>query len=163
MAVYQFERSQKINATVDQVWDFISSPQNLKTITPDYMGFNITSRNLPEKMYPGMIISYIVRPLLGIPLKWVTEITHVIDQEYFVDEQRFGPYVMWHHQHHIQQIEGGVYMKDIVTYQPPFGILGTIMNHLLIRHQLKAIFEYRTKAIEEKFGKFSLDKLPIST
>lgn len=155
MGFYQFKRSQKIPATIDEVWDFISSPANLKEITPDYMGFDITSEDLPEKMYPGMIISYIVKPLLGIPTTWVTEITKVTDKAYFIDEQRVGPYKLWHHQHFIEQIEGGVLMRDIVSYQPPFGILGSIMNSLVIRKKLREIFDYRVQAVNKRFGEFN--------
>ena len=154
MGFYQFKRSQKIPATIDEVWDFISSPANLKEITPDYMGFDITSEDLPEKMYPGMIISYIVKPLLGIPTTWVTEITKVTDRAYFIDEQRVGPYKLWHHQHFIEPIEGGVLMRDIVSYQPPFGFLGAIMNSLVIRNKLKEIFDYRVEAVNKRFGTF---------
>lgn len=154
MAFYQLETTQKIPASIDAVWDFISSPKNLKHITPAYMGFEITSKNLAEKMYPGMIISYKVSPLLGLKMTWLTEITHVKDKEYFVDEQRMGPYAMWHHQHKIEVIENGVLMTDIVTYQPPFGILGVIANSLIIEKQLKEIFDYRTMAINKKFGTF---------
>lgn len=154
MAFYQLKRTQKINASMEEVWDFISSPKNLKEITPDYMGFDITSEGLPEKMYQGMIISYKVSPLLGIKTNWVTEITHVRDLEYFVDEQRIGPYKIWHHQHFIEPIENGVLMRDIVTYQPPFGILGAMMNGIVIRKKLEEIFDYRTKAVEEKYGKY---------
>ncbi len=154
MAFYQFTATQKIPASVEQVWDFISSPKNLKEITPAYMGFEITGANLPEKMYPGMIISYKVSPLFGIKMTWVTEITHVENHRYFVDEQRMGPYAMWHHQHKIEAIEGGVLMTDIVSYQPPLGFLGVIANALFIRGKLKEIFDFRTVAVEKKFGKF---------
>ncbi|GGF33766.1 SRPBCC family protein [Echinicola rosea] len=154
MGHYQLFSEQKIPATVEEVWDFISSPKNLKEITPNHMGFDITSPQLPEKMHPGMIISYKVSPMLGIKMTWVTEITQVKEREFFVDEQRIGPYAMWHHQHHLVPIEGGVIMKDIVTYQPPFGPLGTIANSVFIRKQLDTIFAYRFKAVEEKFGKF---------
>lgn len=154
MGFYQFKREQKIPASIDEVWDFISSPANLKEITPDHMGFEITSGGLPDKMYQGMIISYIVKPLLGIPMTWVTEISQVEDKQYFVDEQRVGPYVLWHHQHFIEPIEGGVLMRDIVSYKPPFGILGSIMNSLVIKNKLKGIFDYRIGAVEQKFGKF---------
>jgi len=154
MGFYQFKQALKINATIDDVWDFISSPKNLKEITPSYMGFDITSEDLPEKMYPGMIISYIVKPVLGIKTVWVTEITQIRDQFYFVDEQRVGPYTIWHHEHFIEPIEHGVLMKDIVSYKPPFGILGSIANRLFIRKKLKEIFAYRTMAIERKFGEF---------
>jgi ligand-binding SRPBCC domain-containing protein len=154
MAFYQFKREQKVNASLDEIWDFISSPSNLKEITPDYMGFDITSAGLAEKMYEGMIISYQVSPLFGIKTTWVTEITHVRDRNYFVDEQRVGPYSLWHHQHHIEEIEGGVLMKDIVSYEPPFGFLGAIANTLIIENKLNEIFNYRTLALERKFGIF---------
>lgn len=154
MAFYQFKREQKVKASIDEIWDFISSPRNLKEITPDYMGFDITSEGLSEKMYEGMIISYKVSPLLGIKTTWVTEITHVRDKEYFVDEQRVGPYSIWHHQHHIEAIEGGVLMRDIVSYEPPFGILGAIANGLIIQNKLREIFDYRTSALEKKYGAF---------
>ncbi len=154
MAFYQFTATQKIPATIEQVWDFISSPNNLKEITPAYMGFEITSPGLPEKMYPGMIISYKVSPLMGIKMNWVTEITQVEHHRYFVDEQRIGPYAMWHHQHKIEVLEGGVLMTDIVSYQPPLGFLGVIANALFIRGKLKEIFDFRTVAVEKKFGKF---------
>ena len=153
MGFYQLHKTQKIPATLEQVWDFISSPANLKKITPGYMGFNITSKLVSEKMYPGMIVSYEVSPVLGINMTWVTEITQVKEKEYFVDEQRVGPYSMWHHEHKIESIEGGVLMTDIVSYKPPLGILGSIANTILINKQLKVIFDYRTMAIEKLFGK----------
>ncbi len=152
MAFYQLVTEQKIPAALDEVWEFISSPQNLKVITPEYMGFDITSKNLPEKMYPGMIISYKVSPVLGIKMNWVTEITQVKDKDYFIDEQRSGPYSTWHHQHKIEPVEGGVLMTDIVSYKPPFGFLGKVANSLFIRKQLKEIFDYRKKALEKQFG-----------
>jgi len=153
MGFYQLHKTQKIPATIDQVWDFISSPANLKIITPEYMRFNITSKLTNEKMYPGMIISYKVSPVLGIKMTWVTEITQVKEKEYFVDEQRVGPYSMWHHEHKIEPVEGGVLMTDIVSYKPPFGMLGSIANTLLIKKQLKEIFDFRTLAMEKIFGK----------
>jgi ligand-binding SRPBCC domain-containing protein len=118
------------------------------------MGFNITSKNNSEKMYEGMIISYLVSPILGLKTKWVTEITHVRDKKYFVDEQRVGPYSLWHHQHIIEPIANGVSMKDIVSYEPPFGFLGAIANTLMIKGKLNEIFDYRTKAIEKRYGTF---------
>ncbi len=155
MPLYQLFTEQKIPSTIDQVWDFISSPKNLKEITPSYMGFDITSKNNSEKMYPGMIISYHVRPLLGIKMQWVTEITQVREKEYFVDEQRLGPYSMWHHEHHIEAIEGGVCMRDIISYIPPLGQLGALANTLMIKKQLREIFDFRFQAVEKKFGVFN--------
>mgnify|MGYP002713058480 CR=1 FL=1 len=154
MAVYQFYAEQKVPVGIDEIWDFISSPKNLKKITPEYMGFDITTKHLAEKAYPGMIITYKVRPVLGIKITWVTEITHVMDNVYFVDEQRHGPYRMWHHEHKIFPIEGGTLMTDLVTYQPPFGLLGRIANSLSIRKKINEIFEYRRKALISIFGPF---------
>jgi ligand-binding SRPBCC domain-containing protein len=154
MAVYQIIKKIKLPLSIEEAWDFISSPKNLKTITPDYMGFDILTEELPAKMYAGMIISYRVSPVLSIKTKWVTEITHVRDLHYFVDEQRDGPYAMWHHQHQIEEIEGGVLMTDIVSYKPPFGILGRIANSLFINKKVNEIFEYREKKLIELFGEF---------
>ncbi|KJF44213.1 SRPBCC family protein [Draconibacterium sediminis] len=151
MAFYQFKREQFIKSNISEVWDFISRPQNLKRITPIYMGFDIRTPDLPDEAYEGMIIAYTVRPLLGIPTTWVTEITHVEPQKYFVDEQRVGPYKLWHHEHHIEEVKDGVLMKDIVSYSPPLGVLGQIANALVIRKKLEEIFDYRTKAFEEIF------------
>jgi ligand-binding SRPBCC domain-containing protein len=153
MATYRLETSQEINASMTEVWDFISSPRNLKHITPQHMGFEILTPNLPEKMYPGMMIEYIVKPLFGIPMNWLTEITHVKELDYFVDEQRSGPYTMWHHQHKIEKIESGVLMTDIVHYIPPMGFIGSIANAIVIKNQLKQIFDYRTTAVDKKFPK----------
>ncbi len=152
MAFYQFQRNQLIPSTIDEIWQFISAPSNLKKITPDYMGFDITSKDVPDKMYAGMVISYSVRPLLNIKTTWVTEISQVNKNKYFVDEQRIGPYSLWHHQHFIESVKDGVLMTDIVSYKPPFGIIGAIANTLIIRKKLNEIFDYRTKAIEKKFG-----------
>lgn len=154
MAFYQFIKTQKLPSTVNEVWEFISSPSNLKEITPEHMGFIITSKNGDEKMYPGMIITYKVSPILGIKLNWMTEITQVKEHEFFIDEQRIGPYSMWHHQHKIKVIEGGVLMTDIITYKPPMGILGVFANSIFIKKQLEEIFDYRKTALEKRFGEF---------
>lgn len=154
MAFYQFIHEQLFQASVAEMWSFISAPKNLKEITPDYMGFEITTPYLSEKMYAGMIISYKVSPVLNFKVDWVTEITHVKENEFFVDEQRIGPYKLWHHQHHLIQMKEGVLMRDIVTYQPPFGILGALANKLLISKKLNEIFNYRKVVLEKKFGNF---------
>ena len=154
MPVYTLHQTLTIPSTIDKVWDFISSPGNLKKITPEYMGFDVTTKNLPEKMYPGMIIGYKVSPFLGIKMTWVTEITQVSELKYFVDEQRVGHYKMWHHQHFIEPVEGGVLMTDIVDYQPPLGFIGAIANQLVIKSQLNEIFSYRTKQLEAYFGRY---------
>lgn len=152
--MFTIETEQKIPASIGEVWDFISSPANLKRITPDYMGFDILTKNLPDTMYAGMIIAYKVSPLLGIKMTWVTGITQVKEYEYFIDEQLVGPYSLWHHQHRISPIEGGVLMNDIVNYRPPFGVLGQMANGLIIRRQLQEIFDYRRKKLTEIFGEF---------
>lgn len=151
MAFYQFYREQILNTSIDELWDFISSPQNLKKITPDYMGFDIRTKNLPDKIYEGMIINYLVKPVLGINTNWVTEITHVREKAYFVDEQRVGPYSLWHHQHIIKPQGDKVLMKDIISYEPPFGLLGRIANKLMIENKLNDIFDYRTQILNGIF------------
>lgn len=155
MAFYQISSKQNVPAGIDEVWNFFTSHKNLKEITPSSMGFDITSR-YPEgqKVYAGMIITYKVRPLFGIPVCWMTEITQVKEKEYFVDEQRFGPYAMWHHQHFFKPIEGGVEMTDIVDYKMPLGILGDIAHPILVKRKLDEIFDYRKKRVEEIFGVF---------
>lgn len=150
--IYQFKTKQLLKSDLETVWDFVSSPRNLKKITPPYMGFDITSKDLPHKMYPGMIISYKVSPLLSIPTTWVTEITQVEKHKFFIDEQRVGPYTMWHHQHFLEETKDGILMTDIVTYKPPFGILGSIANSLFIKKKLKSIFDYRFVALEKIFN-----------
>lgn len=151
MGFYQFKRLQVVNADLDTLWEFIANPANLKKITPDYMGFEIISDSPTEKMYEGMIIAYKVTPLMGIKTTWVTEITKVKERQFFVDEQRMGPYKMWHHEHHIEESAAGVLMTDIVSYQPPFGILGNLANKMIIKKKLNEIFEYRKKVLDEMF------------
>lgn len=151
MKTYVLVRHQQLRMSLDEAWNFFSSPVNLKTITPDYMGFEITSDLGDGKMYSGQMISYIVKPVLGIPMRWVTEIKHVEDRKYFVDEQRSGPYKIWHHEHHFETNADGVLMTDRVTYGLPLGILGRIANTLFVEKQLDQIFNYRTQKVEELF------------
>lgn len=150
--VYSLKSVQIIPITVDEAWSFFSRPDNLKDITPSYMGFTIRSKHNGSRMYAGQIIEYTVKPLLGVPLYWMTEITHVDEGKYFVDEQRFGPYNLWHHQHHFKEVTGGVEMTDIVHYKLPFGILGDFANALFVSSQLKKIFDFRYKTVEHIFG-----------
>jgi ligand-binding SRPBCC domain-containing protein len=152
MAAHSIKTVQKIPVSLDKAWEFFSNPANLQTITPDNMGFKVISKHHGDKMYAGQIIEYTVKPLLGIPLYWMTEITQVKDKEYFIDEQRFGPYTLWHHQHHFKAIEGGVEMTDIIHYKNPLGFLGRIANALFVKKQLAGIFDYRYKKTEELFG-----------
>lgn len=153
--VYSLKTVQNIPVSLDTAWDFFSSPSNLKEITPSNLGFEIISKHHGNKMYPGQIIEYTVKPILGIPLYWMTEITHVADKQYFIDEQRFGPYSLWHHQHHFKQINGGVEMTDIVHYKLPLSILGDIANVIMVKAQLKQIFNHRFAAVEKLFGKWN--------
>ena len=153
--VYSLELVQRLPADLEKVWDFFSSPDNLKNITPPEMGFVIKSNNQGKKMYPGQIIEYTVKPMLGIPVYWMTEITHVEQNKYFVDEQRFGPYSLWHHQHHFKEIPGGVEMTDKVHYKIPFWFLGDIANTLFVNKKLQEIFDFRYRKAEEIFGSFT--------
>jgi ligand-binding SRPBCC domain-containing protein len=161
MAVHSIKTVQKIPASLNEVWDFFSSPANLQTITPGYMKFKIISKHSSAKMYAGQIIEYKVNPLPGIPLYWMTEITQVQDGEYFIDEQRRGPYSLWHHQHHFKEIEGGVEMTDIVHYKNPLGFIGEMANVLFVRKKLRNIFAFRFKKTEELFGKWAKQELVV--
>jgi len=149
--MYTLERIQRLPITVEEAWNFFQSPGNLVAITPDYMGFNIMSE-VPEQMYPGLFIDYKVSPLLGIKMNWTTEITHVDSPKYFVDEQRVGPYSIWHHEHHFKAIPGGVEMFDRVSYKIPLGILGKMVHPFIVRPKLEEIFDFRFRKVEELFG-----------
>lgn len=148
--MYQLRRTQLVKTDMETCWNFFSSPANLSKITPDYMGFHVRTE-VPNTMYEGLIIAYTVSPVLGIPLKWVTEITHVKEHKFFVDEQRIGPYVMWHHEHHFEQTKDGILMTDIVSYELPFGPLGKLAHALFVKKQLNEIFAYRFKVVDELF------------
>jgi ligand-binding SRPBCC domain-containing protein len=160
--VYSIKTVQNLPISLEQAWDFFSKPDNLKNITPSNLGFNILSKHHGGTMYAGQIIEYKVSPVLGIPLYWMTEITHVADHQYFVDEQRFGPYSMWHHQHHFKAIEGGVEMTDIVHYKLPLWFLGDIANTIMVRSQLRQIFSFRFQKAEELFGKWNGQQLNVT-
>lgn len=149
--VYTLKRIQHLSLTIKEAWEFFSAPANLAEITPKHLGFKIISVHHGEKMYAGQIIEYTVKPALGIPLYWMTEITHVENQKYFIDEQRYGPYSLWHHQHHFKETETGVEMTDIIHYKLPFWFLGDIANTLFVKDQLNKIFDYRFKKAEDLF------------
>ena len=150
--VYGIKTVQKIPITLTEAWVFFSKPDNLKKITPSELGFNIISKHHGETMYAGQIIEYKISPVMGIPLYWMTEITHVEKGNYFIDEQRYGPYSLWHHQHHFKEIENGVEMTDIIHYKLPLYFLGDIANALFVKAQLRKIFDHRFKAVEDFFG-----------
>ena len=143
MPIYQLERTQTVSLGIEACWRFFSNPRNLRQITPPKMNFRI-KRELPAEVYPGLMIEYTVSPLLGISLTWLTEIVHVDEPHRFVDEQRVGPYRIWHHEHAFRALsESETEMHDLVTYVPPLGPLGAILEPLLIRPQLEKIFDYR--------------------
>lgn len=155
MKSHQIIFKQNLPISLDQAWDFFSSPLNLAKITPDDMEFIVTSSLQPDtKMYPGMIITYKVSPLFGIKLNWMTEITQVEEGKYFIDEQRFGPFKFWHHQHHFKAIAGGVEMTDILIYGLPMGILGDVAHAIMVGNKVKEIFTFRENKTNELFGKF---------
>ncbi len=149
--MYRIERTQVLPISLEEAWAFFSSPKNLAKITPKELGF-VVHGNVPEVMYPGLFIEYTVSPLLGIPMRWVTEITHVREGSYFVDEQRVGPYAIWHHEHFFESVPGGVKMTDVVHYKVPLGILGNLVHPWLVRPKLEQIFSYRWAANERLFG-----------
>ncbi len=141
----------RLPVTLSASWDFFSDPRNLERMTPPSLGIEIITE-APSRMYPGMIITYTIRPLLGIPVRWVTEITHVREPYLFVDEQRFGPYRFWHHQHHFREVGGGVEITDLVHYRLPFGVAGRILGGRCVERQLAGIFSFRKRFLEETFG-----------
>jgi len=148
MPIYTLERTQTVRMTLSDCWNFFSDPRNLPKITPPSLKFHVLTR-LPEKVYPGLMIQYDVTPILGIRVSWLTEIVQVDEPNYFADEQRHGPYRLWHHEHFFRDLGAGqVEVRDLVHYIPPFGPLGGIINAALIRRQLAAIFDYRSKTLE---------------
>lgn len=151
MKLYRLQRRQYLPLSLATAWQFFCNPSNLAVITPPWLNFVITSE-LPEKIYPGLIITYKVSPILGVPIQWVTEITHMNEPNFFVDEQRFGPYRLWHHQHLFKETEHGVEMEDIVHYALPYGPLGTIVHELMVKQKLQEIFDYRFKLLTDKFN-----------
>lgn len=153
--MYTFERTQRLPISLKAAWEFFSTPSSLQAITPAYMGFKIIEGyKQGDKMVEGMQIKYTVKPILSIPLTWVTLISKVQEPFLFIDEQLKGPYAVWHHEHHFSEIAGGIEMHDIVTYKVPFGVFGNMANSLLVKRQLKKIFDYRYKVLEETFGSF---------
>ena len=153
MKIYNLKRSQILPITLHEAWDFFSSPRNLSKITPEEMGFEIQYISGGNKTYAGQIIQYKVKILGGIKVNWVTEITHVAEPNYFVDEQRFGPYALWHHQHHFKEVDNGVEMIDEVNYGIPLGLLGRLANWLFVGRQVNAIFDHRHQVLEAYFAK----------
>jgi len=145
---------QKVPLSLEESWNFFSSPANLKILTPEHLGFEITNDLENKKMYAGQIIAYTIRPVLNFPIEWVSEITDVQEPHYFIDQQRFGPYKFWHHEHRFNPISNGVELVDIVYYKMPFGILGKALHYLKVKQDLQTIFAYRQKKLEKLFGPY---------
>lgn len=149
--IHLLHRSQILPISTEESWTFFSDPKNLAAITPDLMNFKITG-GAERSIYPGQIVSYTVRPFAGMKMNWVTEITHVKEKKYFVDEQRFGPYSFWHHKHFFNPVRNGIEIEDIIHYKLPYGTFGNLF-HSIIAKQLKEIFDYRKEKLNEIFGK----------
>ena len=151
MKLHKKEFKQFLPISLDEAWDFFSRPENLNEITPKDMEFEILTDNIP-RVYPGMIVQYNVKPFPLVKMGWVTEITQVEDKRMFIDEQRFGPYAFWHHQHIFEEVDGGVMMSDILHYRVPLGAVGKIINALVISSKVQSIFDYRFEVLENKYG-----------
>ena len=149
--VYQLRARTLISEDANILWEFFSNPANLQKITPPAMNFHILSP-LPEKVYSGLIIAYKVSPIPGFRAGWITEITHVDEGKMFVDEQRRGPYCMWHHEHHFHDTGKGIEVVDIVTYALPMGLLGRLVHPWLVKPRLQHIFAYREQQLALLFG-----------
>jgi ligand-binding SRPBCC domain-containing protein len=149
--MFQIKTKQIIKTDIQTCWDFFSSPKNLNIITPPSMGF-IVKTELPDKMYEGLMIEYTVKPLFNIPMNWITEIKTVKNHEFFIDEQRKGPYKIWHHEHHFKETKEGIEMTDIVSYELPLGFLGKIAHPLVVKNKLKQVFDYRYEKVNELFN-----------
>jgi ligand-binding SRPBCC domain-containing protein len=150
--VHLLKQVQVLPIPVAEAWQFFSHAKNLAVITPKHLNLKFTNEVYGDGIYPGQIITYNVKPLLGIPLFWMTEITHVEPLRFFVDEQRRGPYALWHHQHHFKPVAGGTEMTDIIHYQLPFGFLGNLALPI-VKKQLAHIFTYRKQQVDAFFRK----------
>lgn len=153
MQIKRKEWQQFIPKPVEEIWDFFSRPENLKKLTPAKVGITMLVDLSGKEMYPGMLIPYYISPLLGIRMKWLTEITHIEHLRYFVDQQREGPYAFWHHQHNFVAQNGGTLMTDILHYKVPYGPIGTLADWILVNKMVDDIFGFRKAAIEQYFGK----------
>jgi len=151
MSVHSLKSVQVIPAAAPAVWRFFSDPRNLLAITPPFLHLKMTNEMVDETVYAGQLITYHVRPLLGIPLTWVTQITQLVEEKFFVDEQLRGPYALWHHQHLFRPLNEGIEMTDIVHYALPFGPLSNLATRP-VRKKLREIFLYRQQRIAERFG-----------
>jgi ligand-binding SRPBCC domain-containing protein len=150
MKIHRLENRLVLPITLKEAWKFFSTPSNLNELTPKDLQFKIIS-GAEGKAYAGQIIIYTIKPILNIPLRWVTEITHVSENNYFVDEQKFGPYRFWHHLHRFTEGPEGVIMEDILHYALPYGVIGGIAGKLFLHKKVRNIFEYREKELTRIF------------
>lgn len=146
--------AQRLPLSLEESWNFFSSPKNLKILTPEHLGFEIKNDLENRKMYAGQIIAYTIRPVFNLPLEWITEITQVQEPYYFIDEQRFGPYKFWHHEHRFHPIPNGVEVVDMIYYKMPFGLLGKLLHKVKVKQDLEQIFSYRHAKLEKLFGPY---------
>lgn len=152
MRLHRLETTQFLPIPPDDAWRFFSDPSNLPAITPPWLNLKPTSE-LPPRMHSGLIVTYEVAPFPRVRLPWVTEITHVVAGELFVDEQRSGPYRFWHHQHHFRAVPGGTEVRDILHYALPFGRAGDLLAARTVARRVNGIFEYRRAALDRRFGR----------
>jgi ligand-binding SRPBCC domain-containing protein len=162
MRLHRLAARQLLPVPLAEAWEFFSNPANLALITPPSLNLKPTSP-LPERMHPGMIITYRISPFPRVGLLWVTEITHVLENQFFVDEQRAGPYRFWHHQHHFSAVEGGTEMRDIVHYALPFGPVGDLFGLNTVRKQVRGIFAYRREVLEQRWGTLPAPQLQAAS
>lgn len=151
--MHQYKIEQWLPITIDKAWDFFSSPKNLATITPPELDFQIINAYPNEIVYEGMRIDYSVKPILGIPVHWQTEIGRVEKNNFFTDIQVKGPYKVWEHTHHFSEKDGGVLMKDVINYQLPLSFLGQFAHWLFVKNKIKHIFRYRENTLNKLFSK----------
>lgn len=150
--MYKLKRVQNIPVTLNRAWDFFSKPENLGLITPSFLNYSIIERSDVGDMYPGMIITYQLSPVLNISIRWATEITQIKEFKYFIDNQIKGPFTIWHHEHHFEEVEEGIEMTDILFYDLPYGFLGKLVHKLFVKKKMDEIFYYREQKIKELFG-----------
>jgi ligand-binding SRPBCC domain-containing protein len=151
MKIYTFKQTQFIPATVDTVWDFFATPENLRHLTPPEVNFEKLLMTGGATMYAGQMIAYKLNPFPFLRVRWTTEITQVVPKKYFIDDQRFGPFALWQHQHFFIEKNGGCEMIDEVSYAIPFGVLGRMVHALLVESQLRKIFQYRAVVVDKIF------------
>jgi ligand-binding SRPBCC domain-containing protein len=149
---HSLHRRQRVAATLEAAWDFFASPSNLARLTPPWLKFELLSP-VPDRMHPGLLIDYRLRPVWGIPVKWTTEILEVEAPHRFLDAQSKGPYRMWRHEHWFREVPGGVEIEDRVDYALPWGALGEPAHVYMVRPRLGSIFEFRRRTVEEIFGR----------